>query len=265
MPEKDTRKNWTEADGPGGAKFSRRQFLKRLGITTGGAVVTTLSLLAACKSAEPTTATNPNTSATGSTTPGSTAPTTSTLPASTAPTTNPTPTSSIPVTTVTPSITGTKTTPTFFYTVPSAPPPFVQVPDSACSIATDRLYSADHMWVKVVSENVAVLGITSPMVLLLGDPYNMTLPDVGLKLAKDDTFSTIGGWKIIADIFSPVSGVIVQVNEGLRPYLRGDKIQPIVSHPYTYGWIIAVQMSKPSELDDLLDPLEYLPLLKKGK
>lgn len=138
------------------------------------------------------------------------------------------------------------------------------MPDSACSIAADRLYSSDHIWVKKVSADIAVLGITSPMVLLLGDPYNMTLPDVGLKITRDDSFSTIGGWKIIVDIFSPVSGVIVQINEGLRPYLRGDKIQPIVFHPYTYGWIIAVQMSNSSELDDLFTPQRYLLRLKNG-
>lgn len=262
MPEKKARETRTEADGTGVPRLSRRQFLKRLGITISGAVVAFLALFSACKRAVPTTGTNPSTNVTGTTTPASATPTPTTTTTTTPISTSGTPTATVTTTT---SNTGTTTAATFSYTVPSAPPPLVQVPDSTCSIATDRLYTDYHTWVKLVSADVAVLGITSPMVLILGDPYNMTLPDVGLKLARDDSFSTIGGWKIIADIFSPVSGVIVQVNEGLRPYLRGDKIQPINSHPYTYGWIIAVQMSKPDELKDLLDSQGYLVRLSKGK
>ncbi|RJO61853.1 MAG: glycine cleavage system protein H [Dehalococcoidia bacterium] len=218
MPEKETR---TKADGIGVPKFSRRQFLQRLGITTGGAFVATLSLVSACKRAEPTTGTTSNT--------------------------------------------GTNTAPTFSYTVPAAPPPLVPVPGlSNCTVATDRLYTNYHVWVKLVSTGVVVLGITSPMVKILGEPHAMTLPDVGLKLAKDDSFSSIEGYKMATDIFTPVSGAIVQINDSLRDWLRGGNIQPIEYHPYTHGWIIAIQLSKPDELKDLLDSKGYLALLSKS-
>ena len=253
MSEKEARKTRKVADGTWIPKFSRRQFLQRLGITAGGAFVAILSLLSACKRAATNTVTNTNTNTTGTTTSTSATPTTST-----------TPTSSIPVTTVTTSNTGTKTTATFSYTVPADPPPLVKVPDSDCTVATDRLYTDYHVWVKLVSSDVVVLGVTSPMVKILGQPHAMTLPDVGLKLAKDDSFSSIEGYKVATDIFTPVSGVIVQINDSLKDWLRGGNIQPIEFHPYTYGWIIAIQMSKPDELKELLDSKGYLVYLSKG-
>lgn len=103
------------------------------------------------------------------------------------------------------------------------------------------------------------------MVKILGEPHAMTLPDVGLRLAKDDPFSSIEGYKIATDIFTPVSGVIVQINDSLKDWLRGGNIQPIEYHPYTYGWIIAIQMNKPDELKELMDSKAYLALLSKGK
>jgi glycine cleavage system H lipoate-binding protein len=122
----------------------------------------------------------------------------------------------------------------------------------------------EHTWIKLVSADVVVLGITPSMVLILGDPYNMTLPKVGLELVRDrDVFSNIGGWKISADLYSPVSGKIVGVNMGLKPYLISDKILPIVDSAYVHGWIVAVQLSKPEELDELLDSQEYLERLGK--
>jgi glycine cleavage system H lipoate-binding protein len=102
------------------------------------------------------------------------------------------------------------------------------------------------------------------MVLILGEPWDMTLPEVGLKLVKDtDVFTSISGWKIFADFYSPVTGEIVLVNEGLRPYLRGDKLLPIVYSAFSHGWIIAVRLSKPEEINDLLTPQGYLERLGK--
>jgi glycine cleavage system H protein len=262
MPEKEIR---TKSDGFKIPKISRRQFLQRLGITTGSAFVATLSMISACKSTESTTGTktNTNTNMTGTTaTTTSAIPTTNTTTTSNTPTTNPTTTSSIPITTTTTSNTGTQTTAAFSYTVPPDPPPQVPVPDTSCTVATDRLYSVDHVWVKQVSADVVVLGITSIMVKLLGEPHEMTLPDVGLKLAKDDVFTSIEGYKLYADIFTPVSGVIIQVNPELQYWLRGGNIQPIEYNPYTYGWIMAVRLSNPNELKDLLDSKAYLARLK---
>jgi glycine cleavage system H protein len=251
MPEKEIR---SKSDGIGFPRISRRQFLQRLGITTGSAFVATLSLFSACKPTKPTIGTTTNTNITGTTT-------TTTSPT---PTTNTTTTSSIPITTTTTSNTGTQATAAFSYTVPPDPPPQVPVPDTSCTVATDRLYSVDHVWVKQVSADVVVLGITSIMVKLLGEPHAMTLPDVSLKLAKDDVFTSIEGYKLYADIFTPVSGVIVQVNPELQYWLRGGNIQPIEYNPYTYGWIMAVQQSNPSELKSLLDSKGYLARLSKG-
>jgi glycine cleavage system H protein len=249
MPEKEIR---TKSDGLRFPKISRRQFLQRLGITTGGAFVATLSMISACKSTESTTGTKTNNNMTGTTT----------TTTSTTPTTNTVITTGMPITNTTTSNTGTQTAASFSYTVPADPPPQVPVPDTSCTVATDRLYSVDHVWVKQVSADVVVLGITSIMVKLLGEPHAMTLPDVDLKLAKDDVFTSIEGYKLYSDIFTPVSGVIVQVNPELPSWLRGGNIQPIEYNPYTYGWIIAVQLSNPNELKELLDSKAYLARLK---
>ena len=240
-------------------KVSRRQFLTSLGITTGGSVVATLSLLAACKSAESKT-TQTNTMATTSTKPSTTATTSASVTTATI-STKPSTTATTPTTATTSS---TQTSSDFTYT-PDENPPIIDVPSSTCTIATDRLYSYEHVWVKLVTDDIVVLGVTPSMVEILGEPYQFELPEKGMILAKDDVFAFLGGWKIASDLFTPVSGEIVLVNEYLNNYKHGDGIYPIQDNPFTEGWIIAIKLSNPGELDDLLDPHGYLVRLGKGE
>ncbi len=257
MPGAAERNPRTTADLGVTPGFSRRQFLKRLGIVTGAAFMAALSLISACRRAV--TTTNPVTSTYTNT---NAVPSTQSSPTQ-ASSTAPLPSSSEPGGTT--ANTSSTTIPAFSYVVPTEPPPLVPVPDTTCTVATDRLYSLNHVWVKLVSPGVVVLGITSPMVKALGEPHAMTLPDFGLRLAKDDPVCAIEGYKIATDIFTPVGGVIVQVNENLRDWLRGGNIQPIEYHPYTHGWIIAVRLSKTHELDELMDAQKYLAYLSKSK
>jgi len=200
-------------------KFSRRQFLKRVGITAGGAVIASISLTSACKSSGSTTATT---------------------------------------TTDTPITTG------LYYVPPTTLPPFIIVPGTECKVATDRLYSRDHLWVKSVSTNIVVIGITAPMEKILGEPFKIALPAAGITLARDDDFGTIEGFKISADLISPVSGKVVQINEYLKTWMfQGQIIEPVVNDPYNTGWMIAIQLSTPDELETLLTAQQYSALVAK--
>ena len=131
------------------------------------------------------------------------------------------------------------------------------VPDSTCTVATDRKYSIEHIWVLALENNVCILGITTTMVQILGEPYKMTFPDVGRVLARDEDFSSIEGYKLNADLLSPVSGKVLQINTFLRSFSGAHVMPPLLDDPYNTGWMIAVEMTRPEELTDLLTPQGY--------
>jgi len=134
------------------------------------------------------------------------------------------------------------------------------VPGSECTVATDRSYSADHLWVKSLSANMVVMGITAPMVIILGEAYKLSLS--GTLLSLGDAFGTIEGYKITADLIAPVSGVIVQTNSPLLvPAGQGGMIHPIVEDPYNSGWFVVVQLNNPNDLKSLLTAQGYVNLL----
>jgi len=158
--------------------------------------------------------------------------------------------SSSPETTNTP-VTSNPTSTGYHYLPPKTQPPFISVPESGCVIATDRLYSPEHIWVKSVSTDLVVLGISNPLVKILYEPYSLSLPEVGQSLARDDAFGSIEGYKMRVDLLSPVTGVIIEVNEDVREQGRGGLagyIALVNGDPYNYGWMIVVQMKKQMSL-----------------
>ncbi len=231
--------------------FSRREALKRMGVTVGTGMMATLSLMSACKNASQTTI--PTTPATTPTT-STTAPTTPTTP-TTIPTTSTTsPTSS---TTTPPNTTG------FVYTPPAEPAPVVDVPNSSCKVATDRLYSLEHVWVKKAETDVAILGLTTSLIAILFEPYKLEFPKVGTKFTKDDGIGEVEGYKVSADLIAPISGEVLQVNTFLEAFAGTALIEPLNDDPYNSGWLIAVKLTNPGELDSLLTPSQYLERLGK--
>lgn len=135
------------------------------------------------------------------------------------------------------------------------------VPGTSCTVATDRSYSADHIWVKSLSANMVAMGITASMVEILGEPYKLTLLPVGTQLSLGDVFGTIEGYKITADLSTPVSGVILQMNDVLTTPTKGGMIFPINNDPYNSGWFIVVQLNNPNDLKSLLTAQDYVNLL----
>ena len=112
-------------------------------------------------------------------------------------------------------------------------------------------YTDEHEWV-LVEDNIATIGITDYAQGELGDIVFVELPNVDDEVKQADPFGTIEAVKAVSDLFSPVSGKIVEVNEMLQ-----DQPEIINANPYDDGWMIKVELSDVSELDTLLSVDEY--------
>lgn len=115
----------------------------------------------------------------------------------------------------------------------------------------DLLFSREHMWVRV-DGNIATIGMTDFGQEQLGEIVSIKLPAADTSVEQDEPFGTIESARSGAELVSPVSGDIINVNEDL-----GDDVGIINSDPYDTGWMIVVEMSNVNELDDLLDSYEY--------
>jgi glycine cleavage system H protein len=119
------------------------------------------------------------------------------------------------------------------------------------NIPDDLHYSKDHEWVRAEG-NVAVVGITDYAQDSLGDVVYCELPKVGDEFAANESFGSVESVKAVSEVFSPVSGEIVGINETLS-----DTPEKVNQEPYGEGWMIRVQMSNPGEIDSLLTAAEY--------
>lgn len=114
-------------------------------------------------------------------------------------------------------------------------------------------YSEEHEYVKPTDDpGVMVVGITDYAQGELGDVVYVDLPEVGAKFNQMDVFGTIEAVKAVSDLFCPVSGEVVEINESLE----GDP-GLVNNDPYGEGWMIKIQMRKPEELDQLLAATDY--------
>lgn len=112
-------------------------------------------------------------------------------------------------------------------------------------------YTPDHEWIRVEGD-VATVGITHHAQDALGDVVFVELPDVGKTLAQKDVAGVVESVKAAADVYMPVSGEVVEVNEALRadPSLAN-------SDPLGAGWFFKVRLSAPAEVEALLDETAY--------
>lgn len=113
-------------------------------------------------------------------------------------------------------------------------------------------FSKDHEWINVADANAAVVGITVHAQDALGDVVFVDLPAVGATFAQGEVAGVVESVKAAADVYMPVSGEVVEVNEALRadPSLAN-------SDPLNAGWFFKVKLSDPSQLDALLDEAAY--------
>ncbi len=113
-------------------------------------------------------------------------------------------------------------------------------------------FSKDHEWINAADPAAAVVGITVHAQDALGDVVFVDLPEVGKSFAQGDVAGVVESVKAAADIYMPVSGEIVEVNEALR-----DDPSLANSDPLAAGWFFKIKLSDPAQLDGLLDEAAY--------
>ncbi|MCD6419148.1 MAG: glycine cleavage system protein GcvH [Synergistetes bacterium] len=116
---------------------------------------------------------------------------------------------------------------------------------------TVKKYAKTHEWVEV-EDGKGRIGITDFAQKELGDVVFVELPEIGDEVKKGESFGTIESVKAASDLYAPVSGEVVEVNNAVV-----DKPQIVNEDPEGKGWMIVVEMSDPSELDDLMTEEEY--------
>jgi glycine cleavage system H protein len=119
-------------------------------------------------------------------------------------------------------------------------------------------YTRTHEWVRVEGE-IAVIGITDHAQAELGDIVYLDLPEPGRIVESEGQFGEVESVKAVSELFSPVSGEVVEANTAIA-----DKTEVVNDEPYTNGWLIKVRMSDPSELANLLDASDYAKFAEEG-
>ena len=125
----------------------------------------------------------------------------------------------------------------------------------AASYPEDLKYHPEHDWARIDGD-VATFGVTWYAQDALGEVVFYDPPEVGSTVAKDAAYAEVESVKAVSDVFAPLSGEIVEVNEALSA--TPEKIN---SDPYGDGWMVKVRLSDPSEVDQLLDVAAYRDLL----
>ena len=121
----------------------------------------------------------------------------------------------------------------------------------------DLKYTKDHEWCRVQGGR-AVVGITDHAQDQLGDIVYVELPEVGDLVKKGESFGVVESTKAVSELFAPVSGKVLEVNDPL-----GESPEMINQDPYEEGWMIKVEMSSPGELGELLDATAYQAYLEE--
>ena len=126
------------------------------------------------------------------------------------------------------------------------------------SYPEDLKYHAEHDWARIEGDQ-ATFGITWYAQDALGEVVFFDPPEVGASVSKDDAYAEVESVKAVSDVFAPLSGEIVEVNEALA-----ESPENVNKDPYGDGWMVKVRLSDPSELDALMDVNAYKELLQTG-
>ena len=120
------------------------------------------------------------------------------------------------------------------------------------SVSKDYKFAPSHEWVKDNGDGTVTVGISQHAQGLLGDVVFVELPEVGDNSTAGEGFSLVESVKAASDVYAPVSGEIIAVNEDLD-----DSPELVNESPFVDGWIAKIKLSDPSELDNLLDSDNY--------
>lgn len=123
------------------------------------------------------------------------------------------------------------------------------------NVPDDLQYTADHEWVRADGDRVRI-GITDYAQDALGDVVFVQVPTVGTPVKAGESFSEVESTKSVSDIYAPITGEVVEVNDELV-----DHPERLNEDPYGDGWICTIVVQQPDELDDLLDATAYRALI----
>ena len=123
------------------------------------------------------------------------------------------------------------------------------------NIPSDVHYTKDHEWVRIDGD-VATVGITDFAQGELGDIVYVEVETVDETLGKDEVFGSVEAVKTVSDLFLPLSGEIIEFNEGLE-----DEPENVNTDPYGEGWMVKIKISDATEIDGLLSDVDYKALI----
>ena len=116
-------------------------------------------------------------------------------------------------------------------------------------------YTNDHEWISIDGE-VATVGVTDFAQGELGDIVYVEVETLDEELEKEEVFGTVEAVKTVSDLFMPISGKIVEINESLN-----DDPENVNSNPYESGWMVKIELSANAQTDSLLDSKSYLEMI----
>lgn len=125
------------------------------------------------------------------------------------------------------------------------------------SIPNELRYSKEHEWVKVEGEKVRI-GITDFAQSELGDIVFVELPEVGDEISLDQPFGSVESVKTVSELYAPVSGKVVEINEELN-----DSPEFVNESPYEKAWMITVELTDNSEVENLMTAEQYEAMIKE--
>ncbi len=120
----------------------------------------------------------------------------------------------------------------------------------------DLRYTSEHEWIKMIDDTTALVGITDFAQGELGDIVYVEIETQGEDVEENGIFGTIEAVKTVSDLFSPVAGKVIEVNPALE-----NSPELVNNDPYGEGWLIKLEVTNPSDLDNLLDVDAYKAII----
>ena len=130
---------------------------------------------------------------------------------------------------------------------------------SDAKIPENLAYTEDHEWLSQDSD-IATIGITDYAQSELGDIVFVELPEVGSHIQQGEPFGTIEAVKTVEDLIAPVSGEVLEINDGLE-----ESAELVNQDPYGAGWMLKIRLEDQEELERLISPQEYAELISGGE
>jgi glycine cleavage system H protein len=126
------------------------------------------------------------------------------------------------------------------------------------NLPQDLKYHKEHDWLRLEADDLATVGITDFAAESLGDIVFVDLPEPGTNLVQFEKLGEIESVKAVSDLYSPISGRVVEINQEAI-----DNPEIVNDSPYGSGWLVKIAPSDPAEVDSLLSPSEYQALLAR--